>query len=418
MKHARVTILCPERPSIQGPGLEQQLRRCLGELGLAIEEVSPPTGTRFAYRTGSLMLAVSTSAGKLPEADFETALASPLSRPHAEMLRREIARHEASIRIAVNRLPRRGVPGGAEGNGATPAPALSDWKEMLRLLHAVTSCLVRRHGASVVHWQQSDQLIAADRYGDLAAQEIPWPLIARARFGADGQRMELEGARALIGRRIRVVGQDRPAEEMHAAALALMRQILRMGYLPEGGETLSLAGGARFALAPPRPGNDLLLLEALPVCRGAPDPEPPAMPESRAFRAGGGDGAEAGAAAAGAGMARAVASMMERADLGDPFRSRIAPRRATPAEQRERTRSLALSYLMLVVMPPIGALLMLSNAIFSASTWRTSLAATAALAMAMLLGGYTFLSVAAESGIRLSSQAPARIETISRQAIN
>ncbi len=463
MEHVRATILCPRRPSIQGPGLEHVLRRCLERIGLAIEEVSPPTGTSFAYRTGALMVAISARSDSLPEADFETALQSPLSRPHERALRREIARHGAYIRIAVNRLrPRGGLLDQAGAHGGQKL-ALSQWQQMLRLLHAVTSCLLQRHEASLVHWQQSDQLIAAERYRELSEEEIPWPLVARAEFRAGGQELRLRGARELIGRQIRVSAPSGRPEEMHAAALALLRQIARCGYLPEGGERLSLAGGPRFALIPPAPGDDLLLLRpegGLDGQENGPDGhEAPALAAGspRAARGGlhartgaagesagpsGADAAVAGAgraggARAGAGredagaaagrqddaaptgvaMAKTVAAMMARAELGDPFRAGGAHR---PTEQmrRERTRSLALSYLMLVIMPPVGALLMLSNAIFSASTWRTSLAATAALAMAMLLGGYTFLSVAAESGLRISSQAPAHAQAMSRQAIN
>ena len=47
---------------------------------------------------------------------------------------------------------------------------------------------------------------------------------------------------------------------------------------------------------------------------------------------------------------------------------------------------------MLLVMPPIGLLLLVSNALFGVNPWRTGVIATASVALALVVGAYTFLS--------------------------
>ena len=80
----------------------------------------------------------------------------------------------------------------------------------------------------------------------------------------------------------------------------------------------------------------------------------------------------------------------------------------TRSEESERTRSMAISYVMLVLLPPVGVVLMFLNAFARPSTARTGLIAMIVLAILMVIGAYTFLNLDTKRTAAL--HAPIKIE--------
>ena len=83
------------------------------------------------------------------------------------------------------------------------------------------------------------------------------------------------------------------------------------------------------------------------------------------------------------------ASRLPSRDLPSPYADPQMQRTASPAEHN---RSMAMSYLMLIVMPPIGLLMLIANTLFGANSWRTGVIATASVALALAVAASTFLN--------------------------
>ncbi|MFV2002543.1 MAG: hypothetical protein ACC619_06135, partial [Paracoccaceae bacterium] len=221
-----------------------------------------------------------------------------------------------------------------------------------------------------------NQLLSGAQYLRLAQETTPWALFAQARVklggtpGKDvtGRGLRFDEAVDFIGRPILFHACERPMDEMHAAALSFMRHAVLSGAPIPDGHTFSPENGNPVLVRHVAASKDLprgrFELSATEVPDEAPD---------RGAREGRPD----------------PDHPIYLPLPGDEKPDDAAPIDAAP---RDQTRSLAVSYLMLVVLPPIGALLLISNLVFGPNAWRTGFIASASIVFALVLGAYTFLT--------------------------
>ena len=361
MADCELALLFTTRPEPVLDHLGDKLNARLSAASISLEESGNDSDQNSAVATFA-------SPAHLLEIDFiphplaaETlsgAIDNPISAPFRGPLGEVVAHHQSHMLIRVR--PR-------------DTGEQVDVLDSVRIAHAAGTLLAQSHGPAAVHWRPTNQLLTGLQYAGLADELTPWVLTARARAnslnipGARGplNSLELEGAAQLIGRPVVFAGTELPVDEIHAASLSFLRHALENGEAIPDGHTF----GPRDS-------------ELYRVKHIAPD-------ESRPK---------------GAYELSAVASGADTTP-DDPARSSGVTKNLTATQEaagHERARSLAIGYLMLVIMPPIGALLMISNALFGSSSWRTGILATAALGAAMVLGAYTFLNISTDPNATFS----------------
>ncbi len=394
MQPVEIALLFNGKPDPVFDHLAGALNARLEPQGLAVEEISPTVPALAAFRGGGMVLEIILSPRPLPADSFAGALDSPISRPFRGPLGETLSRHAAHMLIRLRRdtppaPPPRGSGRQVDTAQATqakatalqaPPPQATDALTGLRLAHATAALLAQQLNPAAVHWRASNQMLTGAQYAGLWDDPTPWVLLARARLvaepdggaGAPRRTLVLEGCESLVGRRIVFAGTDLPADEIHAAALSFLRHALETGEPVPHGHSFGPAGGETYRVTHVAPGD---------------------IHPHGAF--------ELSAAASDAGTTPGESARSPGVNLF-PFDPLVDADDDRP--RHDRARSLAIGYLMLVLLPPVGALLMLSNAIFGSNGWRTGVLATAALGMAMILGAYTFLNI--EGGeTRLYSEA-------------
>ncbi len=367
-----------------GPMLDRLFDHLAGALnarleaqGLAVEEISPTAPALAAYRGHGMVLDITFSPRPLPADSFSGAMDSPISQPFRGPLGETLTRHAAHMLIRL-RPEAASRPSPAEADPQLP-PA-PDALTGLRLAHAAAALLAQQCNPAAVHWRASNQMLTGAQYAGLWNDPTPWVLLARARLLAqpDGEAetprrtLVLEGCEELVGRRVVFAGTDLPPDEIHAAALSFLRHAVETGEPVPHGHSFGPAGGESFRVTHVAPGD---------------------IHPHGAF--------ELSAAASEAGTTPGESARSPGVNLF-PFDPLVEADEDRP--RHERVRSLAIGYLMLVLLPPVGAVLMLSNAIFGSNGWRTGVLATAALGLAMILGAYTFLNID-DGGARIYSEA-------------
>ena len=215
----------------------------------------------------------------------------------------------------------------------------------------------------------------------LAADPCPWVLYAKARGTPGGEpdqmqrshSLQLDEAAEFIGRPVSFAQTDLPLDQVHAAALSFLRHTADSGASIADGHCFGPEGGPVFRAIHIKADEDLPLgCYELSVVQSDADT---ALGET----------------------ARSPKAILLDPDLplpvGHPLAGVAAP------HPRERTRSMAISYLMLVIMPPVGAILLMSNAIFGSNVFRTGVVAAASVAVAVAVGTYVFVKNGQDSAL-------------------
>jgi len=377
MKSVETALLFAGHTGFEAARLGAALNAQLADTDIQLEEICPHSGADVMFRGPGLTLAITEHATPLAAGSFAGALESPLSKPVAGMLTETLARHDRHILVQVT------------ANGPH-SRALS----MLQTAHAATSVLAGRYRAAAVHWRQSNQLLTGAQYRGLAGDISPWALFAQAQIAGppaaratdsaenpaqdppqthpQTQTLTLPQAGQFIGRPIRFITSDQPLDQVHAAALSFLRHAVETGSPIPDGHSFGPKGGPRYLVSHIAPSAQFPdgIYDLSVVSRDADKtPDGPARPS---------------------GVTNLIRDM-----IGAPQTPSVPASALSPVPpRRERTRAMAIGYLMLVLMPPVGAILLLSNALFGSNAWRTGLAATAVVALAMVVGAYTFLNIA------------------------
>ncbi len=389
MQPVEIALLFNGTPDPVFDHLAGALNARLEPQGLTVEEISPTAPAQAAFRGGGMVLEILFSPRPLPADSFAGAMDSPISQPFRGPLGETLTRHAAHMLIRLRRdTPPDFAP--AESGPQTAPPQATDALTGLRLAHAAAALLAQQYNPAAVHWRASNQMLTGAQYAGLWNDPTPWVLLARARLLAqpDGdsetprRTLVLEGCESLVGRRVVFAGTDLPPDVIHAAALSFLRHAVETGEPVPHGHSFGPAGGETYRVTHVAPGD---------------------IHPHGAF--------ELSAAASDAGTTPGESARSPGVNLF-PFDPLVEADEDRP--RHERARSLAIGYLMLVLLPPVGALLMLSNAIFGSDGWRTGVLATAALGLAMILGAYTFLNLDGGNARIYSDASTASVGAIAR----
>lgn len=364
MKPIESVLLFVGTPTLALEHFSESLNGRLQFLGIRFENTSNDCTHHAAFSAPGVELVVDVKSQALPAETFLGSLDSPLSSPFRGVLSETLFRHNRHMLLSV--IPKPGENAGAR----TP-----DRLTMLRIAHAATTLLTEWHMPAAVHWRQSNQLLVGSQYLQLASDTTPWALFAHARISTDTSPdpavhkhgVRLDEAIEMIGRPILFHPAAWPLEEVHASALSFLRYAVETGSPIPDGHTYGPEGGHSIKVTYIEPSTEIPLgrydLSAVKVPTGA-------FVSQRAS---------------------AIAERPE--DIAVDHPNAYNPDAPTPpTHPEERLRSLAISYVMLLVMPPIGLLLLVSNALFGVNPWRTGVIATASVALALVVGAYTFLS--------------------------
>lgn len=361
MRPVETALLFVGKPTLALEHFGESLNARLKFLDIQFKKVASDRAAEVAFSAPGLKLTLTAKSTALPAETFLGAVDSPLSRPFRGMLSETLFRHNRHMMIRVVPTPE-----------PTPGDAIVDRLTVLRVAHCAATLATEWHLPAAVYWRQSNQLLVGSQYLHLSGDTTPWALFAHARTGApdgdatQGKRLRLDEATELIGRPIIFHQCGRPMDEVHASALSFLRYTVENGAPVPDGHTFGPEGGGMVRVNHVAPTSEMPLgrydLTAVDLPEGAFISKRPSAVAGRA-----GD------------------IPLEHANA---YLAKDAAGHSNPAE---RSRSLAISYVMLLVMPPIGLFLLIFNALFGVNAWRTGLIATASVALALVVGAITFL---------------------------
>jgi len=355
MTSVKVALLFVGNPTLALEHFVQSLAARLTPLGIEPTEIDPETGTMLTFSAADVTVSVAASPVPLSADNFVGSMESPLSRPVIGMLAETLARHSRHMVVSVS-----------EPLDTADKPA--DLLTRLKIAHATTTLLAEWHMPAAVHWTQSNQLLSGAQYLQLASDPCPWALFAQARITHGGEvdqmqrthGLRLDEAAGFIGRPIVFNQSSLPIDEIHAGALAFLRHTVETGTPIADGHSFGPKDGPVFGVTHVAPSDNLPdgLYELSVV-----QPDTDTAPRG--------------------------ATSVPGAVLPGP---EISLAGVAAPHPRVRTRSMAISYLMLVIMPPVGAILLMSNAIFGSNVLRTGVVAAVSVVIAVIVGTYTFVN--------------------------
>ncbi len=366
MTSVKAALLFVGNPTLALEHFAESLDARLTPLGIKSEEITPLNGATVTVRAAGVTISVFVQAKALAADTFTGSMDSPLSKPVIGILSETLARHCRHLMVSVS-------------EPVVDEPDPTDLLTRLKLAHATTSLLAEWHMPAAVHWQQSNILLTGAQYLQLVSDACPWALFARAQVtlgGEPDQMVRLYGLRLneaidFIGRPVTFSETNLPIDEIHAAALSFLRHAVQTGAAIEDGHTFGPKDGPKFCVA-----------------HIAANEEFPKGKYELSVDSNDADTALGGAA-------RTPKAILIDPDLPLPIGHPMAG--VDAANPRARTRSMAISYLMLVIMPPVGAVLLMSNAIFGSNVFRTGVVAAASVALAVAVGTYTFVNNSQDS---------------------
>jgi len=359
MKPVQSALLFVSNPKLMLEGLCDSINSRLAQFKLELSVLPDAADSLVTIAGHGLQLKVEFSPNALPAESFRGAMETPLSSPFRGVLSDTLFRHTQNLTLTVSLDERRSIP--------------TDRLTQLRVAHAATTVLCERHMPAAVHWRQSNQLIVGGQYLRLSRDPSPWVLFAAARtrstgdvdMACEGVSLRLDEAIELIGRPIHFHQSTRRLEENYAASLAFLRHAVDTGNPIPHGHTFGPSADEAIMVTHIEPSPDIPLgrydLQAIDEDGTIAAVQYPTSPASR----------------------------LPSRDLPSPYADPQMQRTASPAEHN---RSMAMSYLMLIVMPPIGLLMLIANTLFGANSWRTGVIATASVALALAVAASTFLN--------------------------
>lgn len=339
---------------------------CLDAAGFKTQPDASASGEDMRFRHNDLSINICLRPGKLERDEFEGATQSPLCRKSLETLEHAIDDHRHTILITLDRH--------SDGQQSNIVPHL-------QLSHCITTFFAKFTAPLAVHWRPSNILMTNNQYRKLAGQTTPWALFARLETldiadtdATPGHTaITIQNADQFIGAPVYLHTDRISLDTACAAALAFLRHAATAEIPLGDGQTFGPEPGMLFRLTivepdPTSPTGQFHLWEA----NGQPETVPgdPARSPGATFKS-------------------------SREIPMEPIRAADTLPPLMPAEadgKFDRLHGIALGSLMLVIMPPIGAALLVANFVFGSNGLRTGLIAMVTVAIAIVIGGYTFLS--------------------------
>lgn len=243
---ASAVLLMRGMARLDAASLERALQETLGRAsddGPRIGRVESRDGLAFGY--GALQLTLSGLGHPYDSKALRTARASALGRLLREDWDTRIERHDAALCLTVVLEP---VP------EAPPSRAVLD--TAVALAHVAASHLTAHHAEAVeaVLWSPPAQLFSPRRFLAMADMIDPLPLLLHpvpypAGDGAPGLGLELRGAEALIGHRLRIAPTEARFGWLAARGFALVAHLRRTGEPLREGDSVSLVPGEALRIS-------------------------------------------------------------------------------------------------------------------------------------------------------------------------
>ncbi len=347
MSPVQTALIFVNKPAFALETFLETLNRRVGFLGETFEREVSQLSDEMRLISQHRRVSICWGHQPLPASTFDGAMDNLLSEPFRETLAEKVFDHAHFMVVSVSQLGRSAAPD-------SPKHSLA----ALELLHCVTTLLAEWHHPVAVHWRSSNQLLTGRQYLTLASDQTPWALFARACLDDTTQSLGLTGIADLTGgARIHIDQTTISVEQAHAISLAYLRQ-------------LTIDGDAATTKSFQTSAGDVILVHHV-VANGATPPalrlvpwrtnqDPAAPHDARSV--------ENAAAAQGLGRLKSA--------LGD-----VEPARAEDPKYDAKW----LSYLMLLLMPPLGLALVVSNTLLGPSLFRSGLMTLGSLALAMLV---------------------------------
>ena len=331
--------------------LRDALNASLARLGVQVESTDDKDQTQAAYSSRDWQIVLSDSAVPLAAETLHGAMDSILSQSMIGGLAETLRHHAGHVKVTV--LP--------FGQPTTPAT----WLAAQRVAHAAASVVAAMREPAALLWHPAHQLVTGGQYAQMATDPTPWTLFAsarQARTQSPGRStLRIDNAADFIGRPILFPETGLPVDQAYAAALAFLRHAVETG--------APIPDGHSFG---PEDGYLVKVTHAT-----ATEAQPMGSFVLRSLAAGKRPGTDS--------------------DTAPPLPAALQLSDELVLDQtRERTRSFAISFLMLVLLPPVGLLLLFMNGLSRPNAAKTGLIAMTALAIAMVLGAYVFLNMGDE----------------------
>ncbi len=347
MPNAEATLLYSDLPLPDLDGLQDALNSALARLGVQVEQALDATRQQSIYAGRDWQISLTASQAPLAAESLHGAMDSILSQSMMSELADILRQHAGQAIVAVTPF----------GQPSSPATRLA----ALRVAHAATSVLAAAGQPAAIFWHSAHQLVTGGQYAQMSPDPTPWTLFARAkrsRSRSPGRiSLRIDNATDFIGRPIFFPETTLPVDQACAAALAFLRHAVETGapipdghsFGPEGGYLVKVTHATATEARP----MGSFILRSLASGKGSGPDSETALPLPEVLR------------------------------LSDEL---------VLDQTRERTRSFAISFLMLVLLPPVGLFLLFMNGLARPNAARTGLIAMTALAIAMVLGAYVFLN--------------------------
>ncbi|MGB5558443.1 MAG: hypothetical protein WBN04_10580 [Paracoccaceae bacterium] len=367
MQSINTTLIYSDQTTPHLDRLREALNARLRGLDIVLQSDAAQDPHNAVFSSPDWQIVLSAKAGPLLADTFLGAMDSVLSQTVIGELCEILTQHKSHLQITV-------VP---VSQSATPAA----WLAAQRVAHAVTCVVTEARQPAAVFWRPSHQLLTGGQYAQMAAEPNPWPLFANAcevkTAGPNRTSLRIDNAADFIGRPILFPETDLSLDLAYSAALAFLRHAVETG--------APIPDGHNFG---PEDGYVVKVTHATAT----------------------------GAQPQGSFVLRSVRAGNRLSDIDTSARTLPAPLPLGDAlvldQTRERTRSLAISYLMLVLLPPVGLVLLFSNALLRPSSGRTGFVAMTALAIIMVIGAYTFLNIGAEDTAALHRPAAIDVRSL------
>ncbi len=176
--------------------------------------------------------------------EFDQALQSDFARDLCPDLHQRVIAHQAHILITVEHNSLGGlfeeldlpdflgdIVSSREGN------SLASFTERLEVLALAVGVICERQPPQLIHWYQSDLLVAPDQFMTLAKAGVPSLLHIRPGFGDRGGAIVTHGAEHFIGREISLESHDLPKADGLDVILGFLRMAMsRNGYVTPDGD--------------------------------------------------------------------------------------------------------------------------------------------------------------------------------------
>lgn len=354
MHKIETAFLFSGKPLLAFEHFLESLNARLKRLDVEFSRAATDTPGEVAMSAPDMRMTVTARNCPLPAASFDGALEGMISEPFRGPLSDVLRRHSRYMILALTPMP---------GEGVKPSP--QQRLHYLRVAHVACGLIAELHQPGAVHWRQSGQLLLGAQYLSLAREITPWPLFARARLTAPQRPtdatanpavLRIEDAAGLIDRPIEALLGDDPAAAhyAYAAALAFLRHAVETGAIIGDGDRFGPSVTESVTVSH----VDGTVDEPSGLYRLSVAPVPPHGSIS------------------GASTAAALAGIQSRL------------RADARTAQAERRNGLRLSALMLVLMPPLGLVLMVLNAVMGANYLRTAAVTLGAVALALLVAAW------------------------------